>query len=230
MPGDPRKPCLMPPIVQQSTGQAGPEVNRDLEVLFQAVNQLARCTGKISSYLDGGAGGGGFEGGGGSTNPPTPPSPPVPHPPETPEFLLIDAGDDFTLPEEATGDIYINPSDDITVTLGTPRYGNRQRLFHVGTSKTITVNAPGAVLIDELETGQMLEPMVFPASDAEPEYASGALVMGKTGAVYTSHVLVFRDADAGLVQKDQTNGEFQRLEINAGTAAYDSEGATEPDI
>lgn len=230
MPGNPRKPCLMPPVVQQSTGQAGPEVNRDLEVLFEAVNQLARCTRKVSEYLDGGSSGGGFGGGGGSTSPPNPPSPPTPHPPETPDFLIINADASFTLPEEVSGDVFINPSTDVTVTLGTPMYGSRLRLFHIGTANTIAVETPASTLIDDLQPGQMMEPAVFPSDTNEPEWVTGVIVLGKTGTVYTSHSIVMRDPDAGFVQKDQTDGEFYRLELNSGSGTYDSEGATEPDI
>lgn len=70
MPGGTRPVCKINPVEQQSTGQAGPEVNRDLEVLFLTVNQLVRCVGKVADFLDsvnnGSSGGGSFGGGGGN--------------------------------------------------------------------------------------------------------------------------------------------------------------------
>lgn len=49
--------CRIPQVVKQSTGQAGPEVNRDLEILFAAVNDLIRCVAKVATYLESKSGG-----------------------------------------------------------------------------------------------------------------------------------------------------------------------------
>ena len=59
----PRLPCRNPKAQQISTGQAGADVNRDLETLFALANNLSDCVAKIANFLNAN-GGGGFDTGG----------------------------------------------------------------------------------------------------------------------------------------------------------------------
>ena len=215
MPGDPRKPCFLPEQKQVSTGQAGPEVNRDLEVLFAAVNQMARCMGRVSDFADSIAQGS-FNGGSGNSGS----QPPGPQPIALPEWPLteISTSSNITLPTGMSGDVFIIPGANITVTLGSPQKGRRPlNVFHAGTANTITINSNLAVAICTLNTGQQTELRSWLNTSGEPLWNTGAPVVGSSGIVYLKNDLVFRDSAKGAVFKDTTDGNAVRTTVTADT-------------
>ena len=125
----PNLPCRLPQSRQISTGQAGAEINRDLEVLFADVNALKLCASRQANYLNangggafdtGGTGGGGDEGGGGTHTDGTlapgggsPPSAHIPH-------YYVETATDWTLPECAYGVWNFVPTANLVVTLPSP--------------------------------------------------------------------------------------------------------------
>lgn len=158
-------PCRRPQVRQQSTGQAGPEINRDLEVLFEEVNGLNRCVGRVSDYLERRSDDDDFEGGGGGEG--TPPPDPPPPPPPPPEdggghgqgqkyFETYTLSANWEISEGFSGMLYIQPTTNIDVTLPSrPQLGQWLRIFNAatGVGKAITVK-DGASTVVSLLTGE----------------------------------------------------------------------------
>src|SRR4051812_45062946 len=135
MPSSPTPICNRPEIKIQSTGQAGPEVNRDLEVLFSNVNGILRCVAKLASFADSLSAGGFGPGNGtaGSIDPNSGGN--LGRQGQAPGFnppLRIASGSDFTINEAFFGTVMVDPTADIAITLCTPVSGWPITIVHVG--------------------------------------------------------------------------------------------------
>lgn len=208
MPTPPRPICSIAPVDKQSTGQAGPEIDRDLEVLFLAINQLARCVAKIAQFLDsltmGGFGSGsaagsldigsqgGAQGSGGTT--------------PLRGFTQYSPGSNFTLPDDASGTIYITPSADIELTLPTnPILGQEPlTIVHAGAAQTITLKNAGST-IGVMVAASYTFP-IFPLMDSGVgDWPDAVPIVGKNGAIYTQGPIVLTDDADGIFLKTAGN-------------------------
>lgn len=226
-----KRPCEQSEISQVSTGQAGPEINRDFETVFRAVNRLIRCTGKISAFLDsnnnGSFGGGSGEGGGGGGGV----QPPVEGPlgdGDGRRFWLYSADSDFTMPEGFGGIAYVDPSADIVVTLNSSVYGRGVVIAHTGTANTMTVRDAGGVTIGTIKPGQWAPFEATFNASGTPSWGPGSVVLGSDGKVYLMESLVFRSSSAGPMLKSP-GGNWWLLSVNnAGVLSTSDQGTTEP--
>lgn len=186
MPGNTRPACKLPEIVQISTGQAGAEVNRDLETLFKTCNSLIRCVGKLSDALDeayssgsttsptptngsvdgsGAGSGGGGGGGGGSIS--------------FPHFTSLSAS--ATLPNGFDGIVFVAPGSNATITLPTPGRGGSVVVHHTGTSNTVTVNDDLSNTLAVLTAGEFITARQLEDGSQLAAWVTGAIVESKTG-------------------------------------------------
>lgn len=227
-------PCIQGLKTQISSGQAGAEINRDLETLFAGLNQVILCVKAISDVLEK-ATGGAFQGGTPGTGA-TLPGGPGPGGTEVVivergsegSFLVTSSGSNITLPD---GNIqaYIEPTASIDVTLGNPGLGDVGLVQHTGASNTITFKDNLGNTIATINTQQLAIVRTYLDTSGAPTWQTGALVFGKTGIVYTDDDVVFRNNAVGPVVKDVGDGEFVRLLTNAGVMAnVDTASSTEP--
>lgn len=209
------RPCKQAAIEQISTGQAGAEVNRDLESLFRAVNRLIRCVSKISDYIDGQTGNGfdagnGTGTGGGSVN-----DPPGSGATAGPEFMNESGGSDITLGDFMDGVVYYNPSGNINVTLGAAAYGTTLWVVHSGTANTITVKNAAGTTLATLSAGQRSWHIPMPNTSGVIVYGV-TQVFGDDGRILMFADVQFDVSSHGPVVKDQTDGNKYRIRTNMG--------------
>lgn len=192
-------PCKQPPIQQVSTGQAGVEINRDLETLFKAVNQLIRCVSKVADFADAQSGGA-FQGGSGSGTSGTGGGGiglPVPDRP----VQYVEAGTGFEIAEGSTGILYINATADIDVEMPTSPFVGQQLIVinssGAGFDVTLTKSA-GAVDIAILYPQSMSFMVAFGDSALAPSWPTVVPVFAQSGIMYLNQSIVLLDSGKGL--------------------------------
>lgn len=232
MPSDPRPLCHIPVGEQISHGQAGPEVNRDLESLFGLARSFSSCVSKIADYLNsntsggfglGNSGSGGGTGGGGSTMPP----PIIFRGGELP-VTRVSSGSSFTVMDGFSGILMIDATADITVTLRPPLPGIPLVLVHSGGAFTITVNDDTAAAIGTLAQFEIAIPGVKESSVAVPLWHTGLVVFTVGGGLRLKDDVTVVGSGNGMVLQSP-NGNYHRISVdNAGALSTSDLGAAPP--
>lgn len=209
-------PCKQSAISQISTGQAGNEVNRDLETLFTAVNRLIRCVSRLADFADSQSQGA-FSTGGipspgneqGSSSQQFPGRGPASH------ILMLDSGANLTLPDGYRGVVFVNPTADISVTLGFAQAEDWVRVVNTAAS--------GSGFDIELKDGATVLATIYPQCSATASSfsdSSGAWewpdvvpVSNKDGTVYQNASMVLLDDAKGLVLQSP-NGSYWEVTVD----------------
>jgi len=220
-------PCKRPKVRQISTGQAGPQVNRDLETLFGAVNSLIECVSRVSDFLDsshsggfaGGSGSGGSGGGGGVVQPTL----------SLPgkQLVVESSSTDVTVPDGFDGHLFLTPAASIAVQMGRASYGGVVRIWHAGTSNTITLKDENAATIGTLKANERAV-LVASVTAAGTITWGSVLVYGGDGKLKSSADVVFRSSSAGPVLLDTTDGKYYRVKSTNGVLGVTDLGTSEP--
>lgn len=198
----PELPCRIQPLKQISVSQAGAEVNRDLEQLFAAVNQLAVCVGKIADYLntssrggfsDGngpGNGGGGAGGlGTGIANPRG----------LAQEVIRISTSGTYSVPVGFMGVLMVDPTADLTVVLCPPEAGKPITIMHVGSANVVTVQDDlGANLAPVINAGGWTTLMPKEDSSNARTWPAGAVTQYPNGVIAVQERVIIAGATKGF--------------------------------
>ena len=210
-------PCKQPPIEQVSTGQAGPEINRDLETLFKAVNQLIRCVSKVADFADAQSGGA-FQGGSGSGTSGTEGGG-LGLPNGNRPVQYVESGVGFEIAEGSTGVLYINATADIDVEMPTQPFVGQQLIVinssAAGFDVTLTKSA-GAVDIAVLYPQTMAFMVAFGDSAIAPSWPTVAPVFAQSGIIYLNQSIVLLDSSKGLFLESPDQTLWEHNVDNAG--------------
>jgi len=232
MPGEAVPVCRRPPVTQISTGQAGAEVNRDLEVLFAEVNAIKRCIARVADFADG-ATGGAFAGGSGSSgtgvnmgNSGTGGESALQMP-----VYRITTGSNFTVPDGFTGVVMVVPSANIDVTLCNPIAEHPITIVHAGSKASgfvVTVKDNSGTTIDTmLPTGQM-HLLVGEDDTNAPAWPTAALVSYLSGVWVITGNFYMNTNTGGLYLKSPDGTYWQLTADNTGAVVTTSAGASIP--
>lgn len=212
-------------VSQVSTGQAGVEVNRDLETLFRRVNELQTCLNLVVEQLNattnGGfaSGDGGVTSGGGGFN----------HIPVEGGPLRMSSGSNLSIPDGFSGLVMIDATANINVTLPIPIAGNQITVMNVGAASTITIKDDlGNSLTPTITTGGFMN--VQPVEDAAnaPEWPAAAVVQYPSGTIHIPGDLVVVSASNALVLKDTATGDYYDVTVASGAMAPLNTGGAIP--
>lgn len=197
MPGDPRPICQRPPVKQQSTGQAGPEVNRDLEVLFAAVNAALRCNAALSELVQ--------------QLLVTPAAQPDGLESGLPPLLRVPLSANYTVPGGFTGIILANSTGAYSITLPPPRAGCPIELFEVGGTDPIVVKDDAGTTIGTMVASSYTRVVPAEGSTGTQAWPTGLVAQGFGGTLYPADVVVSAAAD-GFIWLDSA-GHWWRATI-----------------
>lgn len=237
MPGEARPVCQIPAVKMQSTGQAGPEVNRDIEVLFQTANDLIRCVGKLAVFANqvtsgGFATGEGFGGGGSGGSGPggTGPQGPGGATPGRP-WMFVSSGSNLTLPEGFSGDVYVQPTADINVTLSTAGPGIAPRIYNVaadGSGFDVALKNPATTTIATLQPQQWTDAPSVPDASLLWGYPAALAVWSMGGSLALIGNLAMLTAANGILTATSGNV-FEMTLTAAGALVTTDTGLSVPD-
>lgn len=203
MPGKARPACVIPTPKMQSTGQAGPEVNRDLEVLFDSVGHVIRCLSKLREFANNvsqGAFGGGEGGAGGDEEPGNTQQGTTPLRGLSGNFMYLDPSSNTTLPEQFAGIAYIEPSAAIEVTLPSPEPGALIVVANANVTHAITLKDNGGTTIGTIAAGgYAIVPTISGASGVW-DYPALAIVVDGSGVLDSS---VVPTSGLGVIVQDE---------------------------
>ena len=217
-----RPACRIEPPVQISTGQAGKEINRDLENLFKTMRDVARCVGKIAGFLnqgndggfddgggggDSGSGGSGGSGSGGGTGGGGIGTDPV----VEPAAQFYSTGSNITVPAMTSGIYKVVPSANIDVTLPAPTGCGTILIIHGGSANTATVKDDLGNTLCVLAAGQLT--YIAPRQGATSSlWPTKSVKVTATGQVITPSVYV-NATSPGLILADGS-GSYWRLDVS----------------
>jgi hypothetical protein len=243
MPSEPRSICQHQEVKQQSTGQAGPEVNRDLEVIFRRLNQMGRCQAGLAEWVNsssggsfgagnGGAGGstgggtggtGGGVGGVGGTGGLRPGGS---------DFIRLPSWtSSFTVPLGFNGLIVVDPGASLTISLNTPLPDTCVQILHAGPASPeyiLTINDDAAAAIGSLRPGMLGIATCFENTGIDPSWPSNLLIVAQNGQIILTQDVVIDDNTYGVIIRSP-NGNYQRLTIrNTGQLEVFDLGAIAP--
>lgn len=218
--------CKQPALTQISTGQAGPEVNRDLEQLFRAVNRLIRCVSRIADFADSQSGGGfssgsGSSGGlsselelpGGSGSRPSRP------------YMLVETGVDFEVSENYSGIVYVNPSADIDVELpSVPAIGQEITIVNISPTFLATITK-SATPVGVLQPGSKVTMLALADSNMAPVWPDGGVVESSGGSISLIGNLYLTDSGDGILFSTSGNV-FEMTLSSGGVIATADQGTT----
>jgi hypothetical protein len=204
--------CGAKKVTQISTGQAGPHVNRDLEILFDTVNKLIDCVTDVENSVSPGVD---LASGGDTART----SEGFPH--------ILDSAVDLTLGDGLTGTVYINPSAAINVTLGEPGMGPLTVVHYSGADFDITLKNPNADTIGTIKRYQYssVPPMV--ASTGEWAWPTGIVVVGSQGSLYIGGNVIVRDDAIGVKLKDTAGHWWTFTVLTTGALTSADSGTVE---
>lgn len=132
--------------------------------------------------------------------------------------LYRESASALTGPYDWSGTVYINPTANLTLTLATPKLGQRLDIVHVGTANTITVNDDAGNTIATLTPAQMATSVALAGLTSGrlvAEWPTGLVVASFAGNVYLQGDLVIRNSAKGLVLIDTTDAHAVRTVATA---------------
>lgn len=232
MPGDPRQPCRIQPISQVSTGQAGAQIETDLNTLFATINTLARCVGKIADFLDaqgggtfaGGSGGGSSGSGSGSTGTGTGAG-------QSHAMFVqrVSTGSNYSVPYGFTGLLLIDATADINVTMPPPEAGFPVVVMNVGAAHTITLKDDlGSTINPPIIHGGWTTLMPIEDSANAPTWPAATVVFYPNGTIHTAGNVVITNNAMGLVLKSANGHYWLEAVDNAGSPSTGDQGTPTP--
>lgn len=188
MPGKARPACVIPTPKMQSTGQAGPEVNRDLEVLFDSVGHVIRCLSKLKDFANNvsqGSFGNGDGTAGGEENPGSATQGTSSLRGLSGNFMYLDPSSNMTLPEQFAGIAYIEPSAAIEVTLPSPEPGALIVVANANVTHAITLKDNGGTTIGTIAAGGYAIVPTISGVSGVWSYPTQAITVSGTGVFDT---------------------------------------------
>jgi hypothetical protein len=239
MPGNTTPLCKQQAITQISTGQAGEEVNADLESLFRTVNRIIRCQSAMADAVDqvtGGAFGSGDGGTGGGDNGATTiggVGTGMSMPGGGGGFMAmrVSTGSAFTVPENFNGVIFLDATADLTVTLCPPREGQLIVLMNVGASHVLTVHDDlGNTIATTIEATGWMSLTTKEDSSNVLTWPSACPVVYPTGSIVMPGNIVWSDSAKGPVLKSPNGHLWLQSVSNAGVVTNSDLGTAVPGV
>lgn len=210
---------------QYSKGEAGPAVNRDIEILFGAVNTVARAVANVTAYVEQMAGGASVNPGGvrrlgagmaaGAR--------------DVRRGILFqpEPTADVKIPHFFSGIVWLAPTTDITLELGAPSYESNVVIVHAGDDVEVTIENTDASVYAILHQSQFIVPEVGPDDSGGVAWGSKGIVYGLDGQMFSHADHVFREQGTGPVIRSP-DGTFFRIKVNdAGILTSDDLGGSE---
>lgn len=222
--------CEVPVPQKISTGQAGPEVNRDLETIFATLKDMIRCQKRIKLVLDAisqGAftSGGTFTIGGGSGSGGTGGTIIIPQGSGSRPFVVYSDSNDFTLPTGFVGIVYIDATADIEVTLSdTPGAADEITIINTSSTANSITLKDGVATIATLPAGAKADIVALSTAAGDWQWPTGVQVASSGGSLTLVGSLYLSDSGNGILFATAGNV-FEMTLSGAGVVATADQGS-----